>query len=74
MIILEQIENLSPLYLLNRFRVINLENQFESALEKDINKIINLENINVLQKEEIINKICQIYKEKNEYFRFVKFH
>ena len=58
---------------INRFRIINLENQLESALDKDINNIINLEYINFLDKE-LINKICQIYKEKNEYFRFVKFH
>ena len=53
-------ENLSPAFL-NRFSVINLEDQLEGASEKEekdaINKIINSENINLSKKEEIINNI-----------------
>jgi midasin (ATPase involved in ribosome maturation) len=65
--ILEQMENLSPAFL-NRFTVINLEDQLEGASEKEekdaIDNIISSENITLSKKEEIINNIYEIYKEK----------
>ena len=60
-------ENLSPAFL-NRFTVINLEDQLENASEKEekdaIYNIICSENINLSKKEKIINNIYEIYKEK----------
>ena len=63
---LEQIENL-PQSFLNRFIVINLEDQLEGASEKEekeaIKYIIESENIELIKKEEIIEEIYSVYKE-----------
>ena len=63
---LEQMEKLSPAFL-NRFIVINLDDQFKGATDKDekeaIKKMIESEKIKLFQEEKIIDKIHTIYKE-----------
>ena len=61
---LSKINDLSPA-LLNRFTIINLEDQLENATieEEAIKCIIESENIIIKKKDEIIDKIHTIYKE-----------
>ena len=63
---LNNIEKLSPAFL-NRFTVINLENQLEGATEKQekeaIKYIIESEKIELSKKDDIIDNIYKIYKE-----------
>ena len=63
---LDQMDKLSPAFL-NRFTVINLEDQLEDATERQekqtIEYIIDYENVELDKKDEIINEIYEIYKE-----------
>ena len=64
--VIDQIEKLSPAFL-NRFTVINLENQLEGASENEekeaIKYIIESEDIEISKiKEKIVNEIHKIYK------------
>ena len=63
---LDQMDKLSPAFL-NRFTVINLEDQLEGATEiqekEIIECIIDYENIELNNKKEIIEEIYKIYKD-----------
>ena len=76
---LSQMENLSPAFL-NRFTVINLEDQLEGASEAQekeaIKCIIDLENNEISKKDELIEHFYKIFKEKklniSSLARFIK--